>query len=327
MKLKKQSKLAIIGCGAVTANFYVPALKSIKAHPKFFIDKDLGSAKKVADKFKNSIATDNIDNIINEFDEAIITLPNNLHYPFSLKLIQNGKHLLVEKPITITSKESQELINLSKENDVKIICGNMRRQLRSALFIKELIRSKTLGNIIKFKCREGGVFNWPIQSANFWDKENSGGGVLMDTGSHTLEQIIYHFGMPENIEYMDNKIDNIESDCFLKMQYQNYSGTLQLSRTIGLDCKIFIKFEKGNVVFDVIGNKIELDCDDSLIPDTGIENFSHAGQSYDNLIAKQIIEWYNYIDGKKANIVSINEAHNVMKIIDYCYSNSKRLDF
>ena len=327
MKLKKQSKLAIIGCGAVTANFYVPALKSIKAHPKFFIDKDLESAEKVSGKFKNSIATDNIDNIMNEFDEAIITLPNNLHYPFALKLIQNGKHLLVEKPITITSKESQELINLSKENDVKIICGNMRRQLRSALFIKELIRSKTLGNIIKFKCREGGVFNWPIQSANFWDKENSGGGVLMDTGSHTLEQIIYHFGIPENIEYMDNRIDNIESDCFLKMQYQNYSGTLQLSRTIGLDCKIFIKFEKGNVVFDVIGNKIELDCDDSLIPDTEIENFSHAGQSYDNLIAKRIIEWYNFINGEKAIIVSINDAHNVMKIIDYCYSNSKRLDF
>ena len=149
----------------------------------------------------------------------------------------------------------------------------------------------------------------------------------MDTGSHTLEQIIYHFGIPESIEYMDNKIDNIESDCFLKMRYQNYYGTLQLSRTIGLDCKIFIKFEKGNVVFDVIGNKIELDCDDSLIPDTGIENFSQAGQSYDNLIAKQIIEWYNYINGEKANIVSINEAHNVMKIIDDCYSNSKRLDF
>ena len=77
----------------------------------------------------------------------------------------------------------------------------------------------------------------------------------------------------------------------------------------------------------MIGNKIELDCDDSLIPDTGIENFSQAGQSYDNLIAKQINEWYNYINGEKANIVSINEAHNVMKIIDDCYSNSKRLDF
>jgi len=327
MKLKNNSSLAIIGCGAVTENFYVPALKSIKARPKFFIDKNLGSAKKLSRKFKNAIAVDSIDNIINKFDEAIITLPNNLHYPFALRLIQHGKHLLIEKPLTINSKESQKLIDLSKDNNVKVICGNMRRQLRSAFFIKELIHTKILGNILKFKCREGGIFNWPIQSANFWDKENSGGGVLMDTGSHTLEQIIYHFGIPENIEYMDNRIDNIESDCYLKMQYQNYYGTLQLSRTIGLDCKIFIKFEKGSVVFDVIGNKIELNCDENLIRDTGIKNFSQAGQSYDNLISKQIIEWYNYINGEKANIVSINDAHNVMKIIDYCYSNSKKLDF
>ena len=142
MKLKNKSNLAIIGCGAVTENFYVPALKSIKAHPKFFIDTNLKSAMKLSRKFKNAIATNSIDNIINDFDEAIITLPNNLHYPFALKLVKSGKHLLIEKPITINSKESRALIKLSKENGVKIICGNMRRQLRSAFFIKELIQLK-----------------------------------------------------------------------------------------------------------------------------------------------------------------------------------------
>ena len=119
-----------------------------------------------------------------------------------------------------------------------------------------------------------------------------------------------------------------ESDCFLKLHYKNFSGTLQLSRTLGLDCKFFIKFELGDIIFDLIGNKIDLNCSDKIKKSLKLDSFKQNNQSYDDLIARQIVEWYKKINGNlNANIVSANEAHEVMKIIDYCYNNKNRLEY
>ena len=327
MKLHKNRKLAIIGCGAVTQNFYIPALKSLKLKPTLFIDKNIESAKKCAKNFRSAKAVESLDNQYQNFDEAIITLPNTLHYSFAKELIFKRKHLLIEKPITSNSSESHKLIIEAKNNNVVVICGNMRRQLRSAKFVKRIIKENILGDVISFKCREGGVFNWPIQSKSFWMKEFSGGGVLLDTGSHTIEQILYHLGIPKSVKYYDNTIDNIESDCFLKINYEDFSGTLQLSRTLSLDCKFYIKFKNGDIIFDLIGNKIDLNCNSELSEKCNFKKFKQNNQSYDDLISNQITEWYKEINGIDANIVSLQEAHEVMKIIDFCYNNKNLMEF
>ena len=327
MKLTNKTKLAVVGCGAVTQNFYIPALKSLKIKPLYFIDKNIKSAKKCAKKFSGSIAVESFDDIINNFDEAIITLPNSLHFPIALDLINNKKNLLIEKPICISSSESKKIKQLSEQYSLSVICGNMRRQLRSVGYIKKLISDKTLGNIVSFRCREGGVFNWPIQSENFWDKKFSGGGVLLDTGSHTIEQILFWFGYPKDIKYFDNTIDNIESDCFIDLKFQNFKGSLQLSRTLGLDCKMYIKFTEGDIIFDLVGNKIDINSSSKVKNLIQIDKFNQKNQSYDDLISKQIHEWYKLMNGMSANVVTTDDAHRVMEFIDHCYSNRMELEF
>ena len=327
MKLNKKAKLAIIGCGAVTQNFYIPALKSLNICPVIFVDKNIDSARKCSKKFRGSQALSSIENNYERFNEAIITLPNTLHYSFAKELLNKGKNLLIEKPLTINSLESAELMTIANNKNLVVICGNMRRQLRSAKFIKKIISNKTLGNVISFKCREGGIFNWPIQSESFWKKDFSGGGVLLDTGSHTLEQIFYHLGIPDSIQYYDNAIDNIESDCFIKFKYKNFKGSLQLSRTLGLDCKFYIQFEKGDVIFDLVGNKLDFNCNRETLNKLGLENFKQNNQSYDDLISIQISEWYKKINGLDSNVVDVGEAHEVMKAIDFCYKNKNLMEF
>ena len=327
MKFKNNSKLAIIGCGAVTQNFYIPAIKSLGIKPLFFIDKNIKSAQKCAKKFRGSIGVSSVDEVLDNFTEAIITLPNTLHHPFAMNLIKHNKNLLIEKPISVSSLESKEIDELSKKKKLTVACGNMRRQLRSAKFVKNIISNKILGDIVSFKCREGGVFNWPIQSESFWDKKFSGGGVLLDTGSHTIEQIVYHFGIPNEIIYFDNQIDNIESDCIIEFKYKNFCGSLQLSRTIGLDCRFFIEFDKGKIIFDLIGNKIDMYCSQKLKEKANYSNFKQKNQSYDELISKQIEQWYQCISGNKsANVVTTEEVHEVMKIIDFCYNNRNEIE-
>ena len=326
MKFKNNAKLAVIGCGAVTQNFYIPAIKSLGIKPLFFVDKNIKSAQACAKKFKGAIGVASIDEILNDFSEAIITLPNTLHHPFAMKLISHNKNLLIEKPISVSSVESKEIHEIAKKNGVSVICGNMRRQLRSAQFVKNIINNNILGDVTSFKCREGGIFNWPIQSESFWYKEFSGGGVLLDTGSHTLEQIIYHLGVPNELIYYDNQIDNVESDCIIKFHYNNFKGSLQLSRTIGLDCRFFIEFENGKIIFDLIGNKIDMYCSEQLKEKANYSNFKQNNQSYDDLISKQIDQWYKLISNEDAtNVVTTKEAHEVMKIIDFCYNNRNEI--
>ena len=96
---------------------------------------------------------------------------------------------------------------------------------------------------------------------------------------------------------------------------------------MGLDCKFYIQFEKGDVIFDLIGNKLDFNCNRETLNKLGLENFKQNNQSYDDLISIQISEWYKKINGLDSNVVDMSEAHEVMKAIDFCYKNKNLMEF
>jgi predicted dehydrogenase len=82
-----------------------------------------------------------------------------------------------------------------------------------------------------FEISEGGQFNWPAQSASFFQKSNSQGGVLADLGVHVLDLLIWWFGMPEKVGYEDDAMGGLEANCRLELEFAGgVSGTVRLSR-------------------------------------------------------------------------------------------------
>lgn len=133
-----------------------------------------------------------------KLDLFIITSPNETHYPFAKKILESGRHVVIEKPFTITSEEAKSLIEIADRSKKILSVYQNRRYVSDFLTIKDLLQQNLLGYIVEF---EGHYDRYrPEAKPNAWREENkAGSGILYDLGSHLIDQALYLFGLPQYI--------------------------------------------------------------------------------------------------------------------------------
>lgn len=121
-------------------------------------------------------------------DAIVISLPNFLHHPTSLAVLQSGRHVLCEKPPTMNARE---MLELEAEADARKLVYFFGRQSRFSPAIiagREIVKSGQLGPIHRAEARWLRSRGIPVGiDAWFTDKRRSGGGVLIDLGVHALD--------------------------------------------------------------------------------------------------------------------------------------------
>jgi len=124
--------------------------------------------------------------------EAIYNpLPNQLHVPWSIKAAEAGKHVLCEKPLSLTKAEAQTLLAARNRAGVKIGEAFMVRSHPQWLRTRELIRSDRIGRL----CSIAGFFSYFNRDpANIRNIPECGGGVLMDIGCYPVTASRFIFG-------------------------------------------------------------------------------------------------------------------------------------
>jgi scyllo-inositol 2-dehydrogenase (NADP+) len=188
-------KVGIIGYGFSASIFHVPLLKTIK---EFEITKVVSSnAQKVKNDLETVEVVSDIEQIINDenIELVIITTPNTLHYPMTKKALQAGKHVVVEKPFVVESKEAEELIQIAKEKNRVLSVYHNRRWDNDFLTVKHCIQKGLLGDIFTY---ESHFDRYRPQVRNRWREQNiKGSGILYDLGSHLIDQALHLFGLPQ----------------------------------------------------------------------------------------------------------------------------------
>jgi predicted dehydrogenase len=317
-------RLALIGCGAVVEQFHLPALKKVGWKPSFFIDPNLDRAKTMA-KSLNGMAEADYKAVIMDFDTAIISTPHALHAPISIDLLRNGKYVFVEKPMAPTESECNEMIAAAQKGNAKLAVGLFRRYLKGAQWIKAFINSGSLGKIETFDFREGFVYAWPVTSNSFWQKEKARGGVLMDTGAHTLDLLIWWLGKAESVEYMDDSYDGVEADCIINLSLKSGAkGVVELSRTRTLRGSAIIKGSKGTIEINLTSNEIKAEPHQLLEQmHNGQRGNNISPQSHNELFLNQLIDWLNAIEKGTDPFVTGAEGTDSIVLIDQCYKVRK----
>jgi predicted dehydrogenase len=115
-------------------------------------------------------------------------LPNHLHAEWTLKAIENGKHVLCEKPFATEPKDVRKIIALAKKNDVIVGEGFMYRHHKHTQKIKEVIASGVIGKIKTIDS----IFNISLsEGPNIRFDNPNGGGCLWDLGCYEVNLIRY----------------------------------------------------------------------------------------------------------------------------------------
>ena len=127
----------------------------------------------------------------------VIATPNDTHYAMAAKVLAAGKHVVVDKPVTLTASEARTLARLAREHGVLFAPFHNRRWDGDFMTVRALIESGTLGRVVHF---ESHFDRFRPQVRQRWREEASrGGGLLFDLGPHLIDQALALFGAPESV--------------------------------------------------------------------------------------------------------------------------------
>jgi predicted dehydrogenase/nucleoside-diphosphate-sugar epimerase len=261
MAVTSLPRLAIIGCGSIAEFGSVPALRRVQWLPSVLVDTSPKRleviARKVGRKVKNIIKASDWRSVASEFDAALVAVPSALHGPTGLALLEAGKHVFVEKPLATTKEDCRRMIAAADNGGVTLSVGLLRRYLSVVRWTKALIASGTLGEIKRFEIREGTVVDGDASSEALLKPNMAGGGVLMDTGAHTLDLLVWWLGDVQSVAYRDDSEGGVEADCMLECQLASgATGRVVLSRTRELRNSIRIEGARGFIEVHLSKNEI-----------------------------------------------------------------------
>jgi len=150
-----------------------------------------------------------------EIELVVINTPNNLHYEHSKAALENGKHILVEKPFTATSAQAKELFDLADKVGKQIFFYQNRRWDSDFASVKKVLASGKLGKLNEMHLRYDRYRN-VIGPKAFKEKAIEASGLLYDLGPHLLDQVISIFGKPLSFHKVlgKNRKDTLVDDYF-----------------------------------------------------------------------------------------------------------------
>ena len=170
-----------------------------------------------------------------EINAVVIALPTHLHLQCAKRAAEEKKHILLEKPIAINVKEAQEIISAAEKTSVKLMIGYPLRFNSTFRNIRDKIRGGALGDVEiaqAVNISSGPFFHReqdyaPTPVPEWWfNKELTGGGALMDLGSHMINLLRWYFGEIMNIKSFLGHRFNLDFEdsaiCVAKFE----SGTL-----------------------------------------------------------------------------------------------------
>lgn len=133
-----------------------------------------------ADRFKVNRTLKDYSQLIAipDIKAVYVATPNNLHYPVCKEALEAGKHVLVEKPITLNSKEGWELVNLAERNNLTLSVGHIFRFNNAIAEAKRLLKQRFLGRLFLMD------FSWVNLEKPFSDRD-----VIVDLAPHMFDMM------------------------------------------------------------------------------------------------------------------------------------------
>jgi predicted dehydrogenase len=323
-------RFAIFGCGAVTELSHLPSFSHLQGvRVSLLVDVNTERCKRLAAKFAVEHTANDAHGHYDLFDAAIIALPHALHAPVAVRLLGRGKSVLVEKPMALSVAECDTMIQAAEQNRATLAIGLMRHFIWSHRLAHHLINSGALGRIESFDFREGSIYSWPVASDFFFRKETAGGGVLIDTGAHTLDCLVHWLGEFSEVEYFDDADGGVEADCLLNVRLQNgASGVVELSRTRQLRNTAIIRGEGGIIEIGLDSNDLKLFMPDQPYVLSGlVSNLKKPGtkQGDVQLMTSQIENFIAAIRSDRQPEVDGRLAKSSIRLIETCYRHRKPL--
>ena len=252
---KQKIRLGLIGCGGNMQRAHLPRLKADGGVEIVGVaDPDESQAENVMKAWGSEMAfyEDYRQLVRHEaMDAMVISSPHALHYEQVRLALQKGLHVLVEKPLTLASRQTKSLINLSDKLKLYLMVAYQRNYMAPYVYVRELIRQGELGElrgVVGYVTQNWGqIRGWRL------DPDLSGGGMFMDTGSHLVASVLWMTGLQpvELSAFTENAGKAVDTNMVVNVRFKGGgSGTLNtFGNAVQHDERVAIHGSEGCLVF------------------------------------------------------------------------------
>ena len=190
--------VGLIGFGLAGRVFHAPL---IHANPNLRLTHIVQRHGEEAErKYPQAKILRNADELFTEksIELVVVATPNGSHLELAAKALNAGKHVVVDKPFTITSADADELIDLSRKMGRVLSVFQNRRWDGDFLTVRQILDQGRLGRLAEYESRFD-RFRPALKPGAWREEAIPGSGVLFDLGSHLIDQAIVLFGHPQGI--------------------------------------------------------------------------------------------------------------------------------
>ncbi|HHV58969.1 MAG TPA: Gfo/Idh/MocA family oxidoreductase [Clostridiaceae bacterium] len=257
--IDKKLGFGIIGCGMI-ANWHADAIKQIDRAQLIGVT-DINDAAREAFSKKYGIKSfESMEALLAspEVDVVCVCTPSGLHAPIAIKVANAGKHIIIEKPMAITTQECDDIIKACETNKVKMAVISQLRFTDAIQRLKDAVNKNLLGRLIM-----GDIYMKYYRSPEYYKsggwkgtKKMDGGGALMNQGIHGIDLLQYVMGPVKTVfghaKTLSRNIE-VEDTASALLEFENGAlGVIQGTTSIypGYSRRLEVNGDKGSIIVE-----------------------------------------------------------------------------
>lgn len=195
--MRKPVRVAILGNGYASRTFHAPLIECTEGLSLVAIS--TRDPERLAAERPSVRAVPTSEAVFADpgIDLVVVPTPNDTHFPLARAALLAGKHVVVDKPFTLTVAEAEELDALARKQGRLLSVFHNRRWDADFLALREVLAEGVLGRVTHF---ESHFDRYRPQVRGRWrEGDGPGSGLWFDLGSHLLDQALQLFGEPERL--------------------------------------------------------------------------------------------------------------------------------
>jgi len=312
-------KFALIGTGGIAQTYAQAFQQSETCKLVAVADINQGSAKAFAEPFgANSFSDYKTLAENSDFDAVIVATPPNTHPEIGEFFMNRQKHVLCEKPLCLTVAEAKRMIETAEKTGVIFTMATKFRYCEDVVKAKAILASGVLGEIVQFE----NAFTAKVDMSKRWnsDKEVSGGGVLIDNGTHSVDIIRYFLGAITDVLALETSgTQNLSVDENVKLLAKTENGiaaSVDLTWGINKELPNFISIYGTNGTLQIGWRESKYKLNSS--PDWTV-----FGKGYDKVQAfkSKLENFRNAILEKEELLIKPTDALASVEVIEAAYKS------
>jgi predicted dehydrogenase len=320
-------KFGIIGCGLIGYK-RAEAGKKLGLELVSACDLDLGKAQQLCDRFGGRAVNDYRDVLSSAAELVVVAVTHDKLASMALETVKAGKHLLLEKPGARTAQDLEPVMEEATSRNLAVKVGYNHRFHPSLIKARELVDQGALGRLMYIRGRYGHGGRLGYEKEWRMLREISGGGELLDQGSHLIDLSLWFLGNFSTIQAQLPSYywkSEVEDNAFLLLTTS--SGQCAMLHATWTEWKNMFSFEivgtLGKIAIDGLGGSYGTEqiayykmLPEMGPPETVIWQYPFADRSWE----KEFEELLRAIDQGRPPQGGVFEAIEVLRVIDHVYA-------